>query len=95
MVPAGASTASSMVTAMRAASRAKCSGDFDWKNSGPMRPPPPELPSRRTPLSEAMAETRMENSGCASSTSTPAELAMRTRFTSSPRVAVTFSTRGS
>ena len=93
--PAGAGTASSSVTAMRAASLAKYSGDFSAKNSGPSRPPPPALPSRRTPLSLAMALTRIENSGCTSSTSTPSELAIRTRRVCSPRLANTFSIRGS
>ena len=80
---------------MRAASRAKCSGGFDTKNSGPSRPPPPAVPSRRTPLSAAITDTRREKSGCMSSASTPAELAMRTVFVLSPRVTNTFSTRGS
>ena len=73
---------------MRAASRAKCSGGLVSKNSGPMRPPPPALPSRRTPLSRAMTETRMEKSGWTSSTSTPTEFAMRTCLVSSARVAI-------
>ncbi len=80
---------------MRAASRAKCSGGFSTKNSGPSRPPPPAEPSRRTPLSLAMTLTRIENSGCTSSTSTPSELAIRTRRVCSPRLANTFSMRGS
>jgi len=83
------------VTAIRAASRANCSGGFVSKNSGPSRPPPPAEPSRRTPFSLAITLTRIEKRGCTSSTSTPAELAMRTRFVSSPRPAITFSTRES
>ena len=43
--------AESSVIAVRAASRAKCSGGFSPKNSGPSRPPPPAEPSRRTPFS--------------------------------------------
>jgi hypothetical protein len=80
---------------MRAASRAKCSGGFVSKNSGPMRPPPPAEPSRRTPFSLAITLTRIEKRGCTSSTRTPAELAIRTLFVSSARLAMTFSTRGS
>ena len=80
---------------MRAASRAKRSGGFSSKNSGPMRPPPPLLPSRRTPPSAAMTETRIENSGWTSSARTPAEFAIRTCLVSSARVTMTLSTRGS
>ena len=95
MGPAGASTAESRVTAMRAASRAKCSGGFSSKNETPRRPPPPAEPSRRTPPSQAITETRIENSGCTSSTSTPAEFAIRRLRVSSPRLTITFSMRGS
>jgi hypothetical protein len=84
-----------MVMAMRAASRPHDSGGRSSKNSAPTRPPPPALPSRRTPCSEAMAFTRMEKSGCTSSTRTPMEFAMRTWRDSSPRLTTTFSMRGS
>jgi hypothetical protein len=80
---------------MRAASRAKYSGGLVSKNSGPMRPPPPAMPSRRTAPSRAITETRMEKRGWMSSARTPTEFAMRTCLVSSVRVATTFSMRGS
>ena len=93
--PAGASTAERRVTAIRAASRAKCSGGFSSKKPGPMRPPPPAVPSRRTPFSLAITWTRIEKSGCVSSTRIPAEFATRMRRVCSPRLAITFSIRAS
>ena len=100
--PAGAAMALSCRIAVRAASRAKCSGEWaPSKKSRVTRPPPPLVPRVVEPApssaeaSFAMTKTLRRARGCVSEAKVPSDAAMRMRRSSSLKPARTCVMRGS